>query len=463
VVAILQSVREPAEVPGFARAHRRRFVAQLCDFLRFPSVSASPRSPAVRDCASWLAQHARSIGLEDVGIIETPGAPVVFAGWRHARPGKPTVLIYGHYDVQPPDPLDAWRSPPFEPAIRGDNLYARGASDDKGQLFTHLKACESWFRSNGRLPVNVKCIFEGEEEVGSTHFRGVLERNRTKLAADVAVISDTQIAGPLSPALTCSLRGTLSLELMVEGPRRDLHSGSFGGAVLNPIQALSEILCGLHDRAGRVNIPGFYDTVTPPSDLGCEGGKASAADFLQRAGVRSGWGETGFTLEERATARPALTINGIRGGYQGSGGKGIIPSSATAKLSFRLVPDQDPAEIDQLFREHVSRIAPRSVRVGVKTLAMSAPVVVSGQSPFLRAAVRAYERGFGTAPLMQRSGGTIPVVNLFGEVLGIPTLLMGFALPDDGAHGPNEKIHLPTFFRGIETSIHFLQAMEDVR
>jgi acetylornithine deacetylase/succinyl-diaminopimelate desuccinylase-like protein len=457
----MHTFAQPAR--SYAQSHHRRFVAELCDFLRFPSVSAVPKSPSIRDCGSWLAQHARNIGFEDAGIIPTPGAPVVSAGWRHARTVKPTVLIYGHYDVQPPDPLDAWRSPPFEPAIRGDNLYARGASDDKGQLFTHLKACESWFRSTGTLPVNVKCVFEGEEEVGSTHFRQVLERNRRELAADVAVISDTQIAGALSPALTCSLRGTLSLELRVEGPRRDLHSGSFGGAVLNPIQALSDILSGLHDGAGRVNIPGFYDAVIPPADLGCAGGTASAADFLKRAGVRCGWGEPGFTLEERATARPALTVNGIRGGYQGPGGKGIIPSSARAKLSFRLVPDQDPAEIDHRFREHVGRIAPRAVRVSVRTLAMSAPVVVSKHSPFLRAAARAYKRGFGAEPVMQRSGGTIPVVNFFREVLGIPTVLMGFALPDDGAHGPNEKIDLPTFFRGIETSIYFLEEMGNLQ
>jgi acetylornithine deacetylase/succinyl-diaminopimelate desuccinylase-like protein len=454
---------DTAPVVSYARTHSPRFVTELREFLRFPSVSSTPRSGAIRQCASWLAAHGRRIGLERVGTIATPGAPVVHGCWRHAG-AKPTVLVYGHYDVQPPEPLHSWVSPPFAPAVRGQNLYARGASDDKGQLFTHLKACESWLQTTGSLPVNVKCLFEGEEEIGSTHFRAVLERYRSELAANVAVISDTQILGPRQPALTCSLRGMLSLELEVTGPDRDLHSGSYGGAVHNPIQALSEILCQLHDSQNRVKVPHFYDAVRDSSLLTCRGSaRPTREGFLRRAGVSKGWGESEFTLHERTTIRPALTINGIRGGYQGLGGKGIIPSSASAKLSFRLVPDQDPVEIDHWFRRHIASIAPTTVRVSVRTLAMSRPVITPGRHPFLRSAARAYRRAFGVEPVLQRSGGTIPVVNAFREVLGIPSVLMGFALPDDGAHGPNEKLHLPTFFRGIETSIHFLQAMEGSR
>jgi acetylornithine deacetylase/succinyl-diaminopimelate desuccinylase-like protein len=456
----MHSSLSTAPVVRYARSHRQRFVTELCEFLRLPSVSSTPRSAAIRRCASWLAVHGRRIGLERVGIIPTPGAPLVHGCWRHAA-AKPTVLVYGHYDVQPPEPLDAWVSPPFAPAVRRQNLYARGASDDKGQLFTHLKACESWLRTTGRLPVNVKCLFEGEEEVGSTHFRSVLERYRSELGADVAVISDTQMLGPSQPALTCSLRGMLSLELEVTGPDRDLHSGSYGGAIHNPIQALNEILCQLHDSDGRVKIPHFYNSVRDSSLLTCRSGASPTREsFLRRAGVLKGWGESDFTLHERTTIRPALTINGIRGGYQGPGGKGIIPSSASTKLSFRLVPDQDPAEIEYWFRKHIAGIAPPTVRVRMRTLAMSRPVVTPERHPFLRAAARAYRRAFGVEPVLQRSGGTIPVVNAFREVLGIPSVLMGFALPDDDAHGPNEKLHLPTFFRGIETSIHFLQAME---
>jgi acetylornithine deacetylase/succinyl-diaminopimelate desuccinylase-like protein len=458
----MHSATQP--VSSYARHHGRRFVAELCDFLRFPSVSATPRSPAIRECASWLARHARSIGLEEAGTIRTPGAPVVFGRWRRAGPARPTVLIYGHYDVQPADPVAAWSSPPFDPVLRGENLYARGASDDKGQLFTHLKACESWLKATGRLPVNVTCLFEGQEETGSAHFREVLEQHRPGVAADVAVISDTQMLGPGRPALTCSLRGVLSLEIAVKGPERDLHSGSYGGAVHNPIQALSEILSGLHDGRGRVAIPQFYDRVRGRSEMECRGNASPTSEsFLRRVGVPAHWGELGFTLRERTTIRPALTINGIRGGYQGPGGKGIIPSSAAAKLSFRLVPDQDPLEIDRLFRRHIATIAPPSVRVSVRTLAQSRPVITPARHPFLHAAARAYRRAFGVDPVLQRSGGTIPVVNDFREVLGIPTVLMGFALPDDGAHGPNEKLHLPTFFSAIETSIHFLEAMGETR
>jgi acetylornithine deacetylase/succinyl-diaminopimelate desuccinylase-like protein len=449
----MSSSIDPAPALAYARAHRRRFVTEL---LRFPSVSTEPRSHAMRRCSSWLAAHLGRVGLEGASLLATPGAPLVHACWRHA-PRSPTILIYGHYDVQPPEPLDAWSSPPFEPTIRGENLYARGSSDDKGQLFTHIKACESWLRAAATLPVNVKYLLEGEEEAGSTHFRAALKRHREKLVADAAVISDTQILGPHQPALTCSLRGMLSLEMEVTGPRHDLHSGSYGGAVHNPIQALSELLCQLHDHRGRVAIPHFYDAVRESASVGCRAtAQPSGDDLLRRAGAPVGWGESGYTLHERTTVRPALTINGIRGGHQGSGGKGIIPQSASAKLSFRIVPDQDPTELARLFLRYIADIAPPTVRVKIRALAMTRPVVTPDRHPFLRAAARAYRHAFGADPALLRSGGTIPVVNALREVLGIPAVLMGFALPDDRAHGPNEKLHLPTFFRGVDTSIHFL-------
>jgi acetylornithine deacetylase/succinyl-diaminopimelate desuccinylase-like protein len=374
-------------------------------------------------------------------------------------PGRPTVLIYGHYDVQPADPLSEWRSPPFEPVTRGDNLYGRGASDDKGQLFAHVKALEAYLRTMGHLPVNVKCLFEGEEEIGSPSMAAFLRRHRDRLAADVAVLSDTRMLGPDRPAITYLLRGMLSLELEVYGPEQDLHSGTFGGAIHNPLQALCEILAGLHDIDGRVAIAGFYDRVQLWSRQEraamARVGPTDAA-ILRDARTRVAWGERGYMLYERTTIRPALTINGISGGYQGDGPKSVIPARATAKLSFRLVPDQDPHEIDRLLRRHIALHTPPTVRCVVRTQAMAQPAQVDRRHPAMRAASRAYQRGFGAAPAWIGSGGTIPVASMFQQSLGIPTVLMGFALPDDNMHAPNEKMHLPTFHGGVRTSIWFL-------
>ena len=374
------------------------------------------------------------------------------------------MLIYGHYDVQPVDPLNEWRSPPFEPIVRGNDLYGRGASDDKGQMFTHVKAMQSYLRTIGKLPVNVKCLFEGEEEIGSPNLLPFLVRNRHRLAADVAVLSDTRFLAPDRPAITYALRGALSVGLEVAGPRQDVHSGAFGGAVHNPPQALCQIIAKLHDASGRVAIPGFYDAVR-------EWGEEERAfmartghkdvQILRDAGVEKGWGERGYTLYERATIRPAMTINGIHGGYQGPGSKAVIPARAVAKLSFRLVPEQDPREIDQLFRGYVARITPPTVRTAIRTYFRAKPALVDRNHPAMRAAVMAYRHGFGAAPVFLRSGGTVPVVSLFQEMLGIPTVLMGFALPDDRMHAPNEKFHLPNFFKGIATSIRYLAELAE--
>jgi acetylornithine deacetylase/succinyl-diaminopimelate desuccinylase-like protein len=447
------------KLTAFPLASRSRFVAELKDFIRFPSVSAQPQHAGdLQQCAAWLADHLRQIGLEGVRVIPTQLHPIVYADWQRA-PGRPTVLIYGHYDVQPVDPLHEWRTPPFEPTVRGHDLYGRGASDDKGQLFTHVKALESYLHTTGVLPVNVKCLFEGEEEIGSPNLPSFLARNTAALAADVAVLSDMRILTPDRPAITYALRGALSLELEVNGPEQDLHSGNFGGAVYNPLQALCEIIARLHDADGRVAIPGFYDHVrqwsaeehtymvrTGPSDT----------QILRGARAAKGWGEHGYTLYERTTLRPALTINGIAGGYQGPGVKAVIPARAMTKLNFRLVPDQDPSEIDRLFRQYVARLTPPTVRSTIRTHLLAKPVLVSRNHPAIRAAAVAYRKGFGATPVFLRSGGTIPVVNTFQKALGIPTVLMGFALPDDRMHAPNEKFYLPNFYNGITTSICFL-------
>jgi acetylornithine deacetylase/succinyl-diaminopimelate desuccinylase-like protein len=439
-----------------------RALAELTEFLRIPSISAQHRHAAdVRRCAIWLAQHLRRIGLPRVEVLETPRHPAVYAEWLGA-PGRPTLLVYGHYDVQPVDPVSAWRSPPFQPLIRDGAIHGRGSSDDKGPLFTHVKAIEFILARTGRLPVNVKCLFEGEEEIGSPSLEALLRRQRGRFRADAAVISDTRMPAPDRPAVTTSLRGNLALELDVFGPCQDLHSGGFGGAVHNPVQVLCEFVAGLHDAHGRIAIPRFFDDVRIPGDeprgyLRRHGPRDQ--ELLEDAGVPAGWGEAGYTLSERATIRPALTINGIKGGYQGPGGKGIIPARASVKLGLRLVPDQDPGVIDRLFRAHARRVLPPTVRHRVRTLARSWPVQMRVEHPVFRAACRAYQLGFGRAPVFLPSGGTIPVVNMFQEILGLPTILMGFALPDDRMHAPNERFRLDQFFKGIATCVHFLRAM----
>jgi acetylornithine deacetylase/succinyl-diaminopimelate desuccinylase-like protein len=443
----------------YARSNRLRFVEELKDFLRFPSISAQPKhAQNLQECASWLAKHLRTIGLEHVEVIHTQRHPIVYAEWL-GKPGYPTVLIYGHYDVQPVDPVCEWKSPPFQPIVSGLNLYGRGACDDKGQLFVHIKAIECYLATVGNLPVNIKCLFEGEEEIGSQNLLNYITRRERDLSADVAVISDMPILAPDRPAVTYAMRGALSLELEVKGAERDLHSGIFGGAVQNPLQVLCEMVGRLHHSNGRIAIPGFYDRVrrwdederyymaqTGPTDEG----------ILRSAQVIHGWGESHFTSYERTTIRPSLSVNGILGGYQGAGPKAVIPAQATVKLNFRLVPDQDPKEIESLFRHYIAEVTPATVRTTVRTQSTAQPALLDRNHPVMCAAAVAYQRGFERTPVFLRSGGTIPVVNLLHGTLGIPTVLMGFALPDDRMHGPNEKFYLPNFINGISTSIHFL-------
>jgi acetylornithine deacetylase/succinyl-diaminopimelate desuccinylase-like protein len=453
----------PNRALSFARSHRPRFISELNEFLRFASVSSEPkRAVDVNACATWLARHLKKIGLRHVRLIRTQGHPLVYAstyeaGGRDRR--APTLLMYGHYDVVPAEPLEQWETPPFKPTLKGEDLYARGACDDKGQLFCHVKALESLLRTYRSFPLNVKCIFEGEEEIGSRNLLTFVERHREALRADVAVISDTKMKGPGEPAISYAERGGLRAELEVCGPGQELHSGTFGSTVLNPVQALCELIGKLHDTRGRVAIPGFYDDVRDWSDAEREYmAQAGPSDqkILREAGVDLGWGESGYTAYERTTIRPALTLNGIAGGHADKLSKGVIPAKAIAKLSFRLVPDQDPGKVARLFREHVAKICPKAVQCTVRLVAPTKPVLIDRGHPALEIASEAYRKGFGGAPVFLRSGGSIPVASAFQESLNLPVVLMGFGLPDDRIHGPNEKFHLPNFYRGIETSIWYL-------
>jgi acetylornithine deacetylase/succinyl-diaminopimelate desuccinylase-like protein len=455
-------VSRPADAVAHARGRRAATLRALEELVRFPSVSAEPRHASdLRRCAAWLAARLRRIGLDAVRVVPTARHPLVYGEWCRL-PDRPTVLVYGHYDVQPVDPLSAWHSPPFEPTRRGDDLYGRGASDDKGQVSAHLAAIEAWLGGAGRLPVNVRCLLDGEEEIGSPSLASFLARHRRDLPVDAAVLSDTRMLGPGRPAITYALRGLLNLELEIRGPSRDLHAGTYGGAVHNPLQALCELVDRLHDANGRVAVPGFYDGVRHPTGRLRRAMAASGpsdAAIRREAGVRRAWGEPGFSLYERTTLRPALTVNGIAGGYAGPGSKSVIPARATAKLGVRLVPDQDPEVVEQRLREHIARCVPRTVKATVHVSTCARPTLVDPRHPVMDAAVAACCRGFETAPVFLRSGGTIPVVRLVQDLLGAPTVLLGLALPDDRMHAPNERFYLPNLWRGTETCIWFLHEL----
>ena len=432
---------------AWARRGRRRFVDQLRTFVGYPSISGNRRH--VRDitaCGRWLAAELRGVGLEHV---RTDG-DVVWGTWRHA-PGRPTLLIYGHYDVVDVEPQAAWRTAPFQPVLRDGRLYGRGTSDDKGQLFAHVKAIEAYLKGRGRLPVNVICLFEGAEEIGSPGLTAFLPANREALRCDAAVVSDTRMLGPGQPALTYGLRGSLAMELSVTTGRRPVHSGQFGGAVLSAGQALADLLATLHQADGRVAVPGFYRRVrTVPTRRGTE---AEDGATLGRAGAYRPWGDARFSVDQRATTRPALVVTELR---TPGAGHASIPIAAAAKLNIRLVPDQDPLEVDRAVRRHVERAVPAAARAEVRRRSASPPVLIDTRHPALAAAARACLRGFGAAPALVRSGGSIPAVAQLQRALGAPVVLLGFALPEDAAHGANESFALSSFFGGIATSIHFL-------
>jgi acetylornithine deacetylase/succinyl-diaminopimelate desuccinylase-like protein len=450
---------DPSRALSYARAGRKKFVSELTEFLRFPSVSSqSERAGDVAKCAAWLARHLQSIGLDRVRIIPTRGNPIVYASWRRA-PNRPTLIVYGHYDVLPGEPISEWRTPPFKPTLKDNVLYARGAADDKGQLFCHVKAIESYLKTNQALPVNVICIFEGEEEIGSPNLASFVERNRRALRASAAVISDTRMISATQPAISYSQRGGLRAEVEVFGPPQELHSGAFGGAVHNPAMALCAIVAGLHDEQGRVAIPGFYDQVRDWSEkersyMARSG--PTGEEILRAAQVEQSWGEDGYSLYELTTIRPDVCVNGIIGGHTGEGAKGIIPARALAKISFRLVPDQHPDKIAQLFRNHIARVTPPTVRSTVRTMSPIYPALINRAHPAVKAASLAYKKAFGVPAVFIRSGGSIPVVHIFQNILGIPAVLMGFGLPDDHIHGPNERFHLSIFSKAVETCIWYL-------
>ena len=442
------------------REHQSAHLAELNEFLRIPSISTQPeRKEDTAVAAQWLADKLTQAGLENVEVISTQRHPLVYADWLHAG-DAPTVLIYGHYDVQPVEPLELWESPPFEPTVRDDFLYARGSSDDKGQIYVHVKAVESILQSNGRLPVNVKFMVEGEEESGGESLAAFIPQNKAKLAADIALVSDTAMVSAQQPAIVYGLRGLCYAFIDITGPKRDLHSGSFGGGINNPLNVLGHIIAKLKDEDGRILIPGFYDRVRPLTEQEREilaQFPLDEATWLAETGAPEPWGEPEYTLVERLGARPTLDVHGIIGGYTGAGGKTVLPAKVHAKLSMRLVPDQDHMEIGRLLKAYIAAIAPPSVQVEVTVGHGGATSITDFNIPAMQAAAKAYHSAFGQEPVFMREGGSIPVVSAFQTQLGLETVLMGFGLPSDQIHAPNERFYLPNFYRGIETSIHFLQ------
>jgi acetylornithine deacetylase/succinyl-diaminopimelate desuccinylase-like protein len=441
----------------FINANRDRYVRELGDYLAIPSISALPEHQQdVRRCAEWTADHLRHIGLQSARLIETPGNPVVYAEWLGAE-GAPTVLFYGHYDVQPVDPLELWESPPFEATVRDGEIYARGAADDKGQIFMHFKAIEAHLTQNGRLPVNMKIVLEGEEEVGSQNLDEFVKANKELLAADVVVISDSPMFTRGVPSICYGLRGLAYCQIDVRGSKTDLHSGSFGGAVANPIMVLAQILAQMKDRSGRIKIPGFYDNVRDLTEEEREQWRRlpfNERQYAREIGAPKLFGETGYSTLERVWARPTFEVNGILGGFTGEGAKTVIPAVAMAKVSMRLVPDQDPDRIAALFEEYVRKIAPKSVEVKVTRMHGGKPWMTGFDNRFVQAAARAIEKGFGQTPVFNREGGSIPVVATFQEILGLPSVLFGVGLPDENAHAPNEKLDLGNFHGGIIASAY---------
>jgi acetylornithine deacetylase/succinyl-diaminopimelate desuccinylase-like protein len=445
----------PAEVIEKIDANRQRYVDELLGFLRIPSVSTDSRHVTdIQRAAEWVLNQLKRVGFH-AEIIKTERHPVVYAH-RCPYADRPTLLIYGHYDVQPPDPLDEWITPPFAPSIRDDYVYARGATDDKGQFFTYIKAIEGIMAVAGALPVNLKVLVEGEEEIGSPSLGRFLEERKQELRADAVAVSDGSQFAQGVPAITYGLRGLSYFQVDIQGPRFDLHSGSFGGLIANPVQVLAEIISKLKNQDGTVAIPGFYDGVLEIEDwerremAGLPFDESRLKEYL---GVDTLVGETSYTSMERKSARPTLDVNGIWGGFSGEGAKTIIPAKAGAKVSMRLVPNQVPSRINQLFKDFIASITPPGVKVQITELHGAGPVLVSRDRQSVRAAARAIEVGFGKAPVFIREGGSIPIINLLQELLGLDNILMmGWGSPDDGAHSPNERFHLKDFHRGIRSA-----------
>ena len=445
----------PADVEQWLSAHDDAIRDELYAFLRIPSVSArSEHTGDVASAAAWVADAMRDAGLE-TAIHETAGHPIVLGEWRGAGAGAPTVLVYGHYDVQPAEPLELWQSPPFEPTLRDGRIYARGSVDDKGQLFLHIKALQALRATRGSLPTNVLFLAEGEEEVGSEHLSAFVEANAKRLACDAVIISDSAMFAPGIPSILSSLRGLAYFQIDVQGPAGDLHSGSYGGAVVNPAMALARILATFHDTEWRVAIPGFYDAVRewePRVRTQMRGLPFDERGFLAEVGAPALGGEPGQTTLERIWTRPTCEVNGLLSGYTGEGAKTVLPAKAMAKVSCRLVPDQDPQTIERLLRAHVERVTPAGVTAKVTALHGGRPWRAELTGPLFEAATRALAAAFGREPVITGEGGSIPVVGDFQRILGAPVLLMGFGLPGENAHAPNEWLSEENFVRGMRAA-----------
>src|SRR5919108_649115 len=443
------------QVVDFINVNRDRYVEELKQYLAIPSISALPQHASdVRRAAEWTAEELRRVGMQNVRLIETPGNPVVYGDWLNA-PGKPTILFYGHYDVQPVDPLNLWTSPPFEATVRDGEIYARGAADDKGQVFMHIKAVEAHLKQAGSLPLNIKFFIEGEEEVGSVNLDDFVRSHKQDLAADVVVISDSPMFDRGIPSICYGLRGLVYFQVDLRGTKTDLHSGSFGGAVANPAFVLAQVLAQMKDRSGRIRIPGFYDDVRPLSDAERAEWKKlpfNETRYKKELGAPRLFGESGYSTLERVWARPTFEVNGLLSGFTGEGAKTVIPAVSMAKVSMRLVPDQGPDKIADLFDSYVRKITPKTVEVSITRMHGGKPWMTDFDNPFVQAAGRAIEKGFGKAPVFNREGGSIPVVATFQEILGLPSVLFGVGLPDENAHAPNEKLDLGNFHGGIIAS-----------
>ena len=448
-------------IDRYVQENETRFLEELKDLLRIPSISTSPEhNEATHRAADFVVDHLLAAGLQNVELIETERHPLVYADWMHA-PGKPTVLCYGHFDVQPPDPLELWESPPFEPTERNGNLYARGSADDKGQMFSHIKAIEAIKAVYGKPPVNIKFLIEGEEEVGGISVAEYVAKNPEKLKADVALVSDTEMYEAGLPTLNIGLRGLVYMEIEARGPMRDLHSGLYGGAAPNAVFGLIELLSKAKDANGHILIPGIYNDVEPPSAEEKESWKHLPFDedeyLKNEVGSTALTGEPGYSVFERTWARPTFEVHGIAGGFTGTGAKTVIPAKAVAKVSIRLVPRQDPEKVLRAVEQWVKENTPRGIQCEIRVLSSGPGLMVNTDHPAIRVAAKAFSDIFGKPTVFTRSGGSIPIVGDFANHLGIPTILMGFGLPDDGLHSPNEKYCIRNYYDGIRTIAHFFE------
>lgn len=450
---------ELSEIIVYTQQRQEAYVKRFEEALAIPSISTFPENkPDMVRMAQWLADQMKAMGLENVALMPTPNNPILYGDWLHA-PGRPTVLIYGHYDVQPADPLDEWESPPFSPSIRGEYIYARGASDMKGQIFAQLLAAEALLGQSGGLPINVKYLIEGDEEVGSPPLHEFIRTHKDLLACDAVLNCDSMIHGPDAPSIVYALRGLAYFELTISGPAKDVHSGMFGGIIRNPLNVLCEVLAGMHDAEGRITLPGFYDSVRPLTEEEKETlreGPYSDPYYVDISGAPGLFGEVGYTSVERLGARPALDVNGIWGGFQGEGAKTVLPARAGAKFSMRLVADQQLEEVVKQLEAYLEKAVPRECRYKLAVHSLGPGAIMDRKSAPIQAAVKAMKQVFGKEPFFRREGASVPVVGMMQQELGVDSVMLGFGLPEDGIHGPNERQSLPLLFKGIETYLRFM-------